>query len=97
MSVRRLWMHYFDCSLPRKLGRKLPKHVCIEKPKLDEILEACKELGISCEPLPSKKYPRIWYKLSGMILAHTSESKYQLIKKIATIVLERRRKSKVVT
>jgi signal recognition particle subunit SRP19 len=91
MDVKILWMHYFDCSLPRRLGRKLPKHLCIERPKPDEILDACKEIGISCEYLENKKYPRIWYKLSGMILAHTAEKKYQLLKKIAVIMLKRRR------
>jgi signal recognition particle subunit SRP19 len=72
----------------------LPKRLCIEKPEPEEILEVCKTLGISCEYLTDKKYPRIWYKLSGMILAHTEEKKYDLIKRIAMGILEKRGKGK---
>ncbi|MDK6027853.1 signal recognition particle subunit SRP19/SEC65 family protein [Ignisphaera sp. 4213-co] len=90
MPMRRIWLQYFDCSLPRRLGRKLSKQFCIENPKPEELLEACENLGIKCMYVQNKKYPRVWYRPSGLIVVETSFSKYHIIKLLARYIHEKR-------
>lgn len=93
MTLKRIWIHSLNCSLPRRLGRKISKQLCVDNPKPEEFLEACSELGIKCEYLESKKYPRVWYRQGGMILVETNLSKYQVIKLLAERIINRRKKA----
>jgi len=93
LSSKRLWIHYFDCALPRRLGRKVSKELCIENPKIEEFIEACKELQIKCEAVPTKKYPRAWYRGGGLIIAYTTIKKNLLIKQLAEIIIKKIRKT----
>lgn len=89
-----LWLSYFDCSLKRRMGRRLPLSLCIDNPRPSEFLEVCKKLGLECNYL-DKRYPRMWYKLYGCIIVknpHTGKNK--LLKIIAREVKEMRLSSK---
>lgn len=78
-----LWLAYFDCSLKRKLGRRVPLNLCVDNPKPEEFLEVCKKLELECEYI-NKRYPRVWYKSLGLIVVKsTNFKKTYLIKLIA--------------
>jgi len=64
-----LWPEYFDCSLSRRLGRRVPKDLCVIRPSLSEIVEACRYIGIECTPDDTKRYPRTWYTSQGLVAA----------------------------
>ncbi len=56
-----IWTVFFDLSRPRSLGRKVPKNLAVRNPTVEEIAEAVKALGLECEIVKDKKYPRTWY------------------------------------
>ncbi|HDD26457.1 MAG TPA: signal recognition particle [Acidilobales archaeon] len=87
-----IWLPYFDSRLSRRLGRKVPKHMAVIRPTLDEILEVCKELNVDCEVDKTKRYPRVWYmtELQGAVYIKSKERKQNLIKKIAMKLSELR-------
>lgn len=78
-----LWLSYFDCSIQRRLGRRVPLTLCVNNPKPNEFLEACKKLGLECEYV-DKRFPRTWYKELGyIVIKNVSIKKTELIKFIA--------------
>lgn len=92
-----LWLPYFDCSLKRRLGRRVALSVCIENPRAEEFLEVCRRLNIECEYL-DKKYPRVWYRQYGCIIAkNVVLKKSELIKIMAREVKTLRSHAKSTT
>lgn len=85
-----LWLSYFDCSLKRRLGRRVPLSLCIDNPKPSEFLEVCRKLGLECNYL-DKRYPRLWYKSYGcIVIKNTQMNKNKLLKTMAKEVKELR-------
>ena len=41
-----VWLDYFNKTLPRKKGRRLPKEKCVFDPSLKELIDATKAAGI---------------------------------------------------
>ena len=80
-----LWPEYFDCNLSRRLGRRVPKDLCVIRPSTTELVEACKHMGVECSADESKRYPRTWYMSQGAVLATVEEGvkKTALIREIA--------------
>lgn len=80
-----LWPEYFDCSLSRRLGRRVPKDLCVTRPSITELVEACKHIGAECGADESKRYPRTWYMSHGAVLATVEDDvkKTALIREIA--------------
>ncbi len=87
----RFWLNYFDQSLSRRQGRKLPKSLTIPNPKLEEILRLCKELGYECKA-EEKKYPSTWYRPSTLIVLKvpSTSKKYELMKIFGKKLVETR-------
>lgn len=88
-----VWPQYLDLTLPRRLGRKLPKNYLVAKPTLDELVSACKELRLECVAERDVKYSRTWYLgSSGRILIHVSEDirKSNLLKILSNKIRELR-------
>lgn len=87
----RVWLNYFDQSISRKYGRKLPKKLTVPDPKIAEVLRACEALKYECE-VEEKKYPRTWYKPSAIVIVKTSDtvSKYEIVKQIGKKLVELR-------
>jgi len=82
-----IWPEYFDSTLTRKLGRRVPKHQGVLHPTVNDIITACRELKFDCEAYEDKKYPRTWYSSEGYVRVILREgevlSKNELIKLIA--------------
>ena len=78
-----VWPHYLECSLPRRLGRRVPKDLCIDNVSLEDILRACESLSIKCDVEEDKRYPRVWYSIKGRVLVEYDGPKTQLLKSLA--------------
>ena len=87
-----VWPEYFDSTLPRRLGRRVPKELAVPHPTLRDILNACVELNLKCEAHDNKRYPRNWFSSRGYVIVTVSEdaglSKNELVKAIANKLAE---------
>ena len=82
-----IWPEYFDSTLTRRLGRRVPKHQAMPHPTVKDVITVCRELNLDCETYEDKKYPRTWYSSEGYVRVILREgevlSKNELIKLIA--------------
>jgi signal recognition particle subunit SRP19 len=51
---RILWIDYFNSTLSREDGRRIPLNRSVKDPSLEELSEAAKRLGYSPEPVVAK-------------------------------------------
>jgi signal recognition particle subunit SRP19 len=78
-----IWPIYFDVARSRKDGRRVPKTLAVQLPKIDEVKLAVDRLGLKNEVRPEAHFPkRPWIK-SGMLLVEKKEAKEKIIQKIA--------------
>ncbi len=85
-----IWPAYFDLNKTRKQGRRVPKNIAVQSPKIEEIEEAAKTLGLNHEITLEKGYPRTPWVKAGMLLVQKQGSKEQVIKKIAKQLFKNR-------
>jgi signal recognition particle subunit SRP19 len=78
-----IWPVYFDKSLSKLEGRKVPKKNAVEKPSIDDIAKAAKSLGLN--PILEKNvaHPSRHWKKEGRVLIDKKDSKSKLLKQIA--------------
>ena len=83
-----IWPAYFDSAKTRKKGRRVPKSLAVQSPKIAEIEEAAEKLGLKHEVAMEVGYPKTpWFK-TGMIMVEKKGAKEQTIKKIAKQLLK---------
>ncbi len=87
-----IWPQYLDSTLSHRLGRRVPKHLCVPKPSQRELLEAARSLGREAIPLEDKRYPRQWWNTEGPIAIERKgeESKRQVLMELAKQVYKNR-------
>ena len=87
-----IWTVYFDRKLSKKRGRKLPKNKAIQKPTLDELVEAAKKLGLEIVSTRKARYPACWWIESGYIMIRkpADTNKAKVIDKIGYEIRRRR-------
>ena len=78
-----MWPIYFDVSKSRKKGRRVPKNLAVQSPKILELKEAVDKLGLKNEVKLEAHFPKTHWSKTGMLLVEKKESKEQIIKKIA--------------
>ena len=83
-----IWPAYFDQSKTRKEGRRVPKSLAVQSPRIQEITEAVAKLGLKHEVAAEAGYPKTPWVETGMILVEKTVSKEQTIKKIAKQLLK---------
>jgi signal recognition particle subunit SRP19 len=83
-----IWPAYFDLAKTRKKGRRVPKNLAVQSPKILEIKEAAEKLGLKHEVIVEKGYPKTPWLKTGMIMVEKKSSKEQIIKKIAKQLLK---------
>jgi signal recognition particle subunit SRP19 len=85
-----IWPAYFDSNKTRKQGRRVSRELAVQSPRIIEIEEAARSLGLEHELVLEKGYSRTpWFK-GGMLLVRKKEPKEQLIKKIAKQLIKAR-------
>jgi len=82
-----LYPEYFDKSLSRKQGRRIPRNKAVEDCTLSKIAFACKHLELDYEIEKEKKYSRNCWNSEGRIIINPEgiTSKTDLIRRIANI------------
>ena len=83
-----VWLAYFDLNKTRKKGRRVPKNLAVQAPRITELEAAAVKLGVKFELVSEKGYPKTpWYK-PGMLLLQKKEPKERTIKKLAGHLLK---------
>ncbi|MEM4699526.1 MAG: signal recognition particle subunit SRP19/SEC65 family protein [Candidatus Nezhaarchaeales archaeon] len=89
---QRLYLAYFDRSKSRKQGRRVPRELAVERPRLEEVLEAVKKLGLGAgvRVAEGARYPRCWWDLGGAVLVEKRMRKGELLRKVASLLRDSR-------
>jgi signal recognition particle subunit SRP19 len=82
-----IWPAYFDQAKTRKKGRRVPKSLAVQSPKIAEITLAAQRLGLEHEVNPTAGYPKTSWIKTGRIMVEKKGSKEQVIEKIAKQIL----------
>ena len=88
-----IWTANLDAKKKRSEGRKIARKFAVPNVKIEEMVKACKELGIPCR-VEEKKYPKSWWEEGGRIVVPKVESKIKLMEKIALRIKEIREREK---
>ena len=78
-----IWPVYFDCNKTRKDGRRVPKNMDVQSPKILEIKEAADKMGLQNEVNLEAHFPKMPWAKSGMLLVEKQEAKEKIIQKLA--------------
>ncbi|QOJ78273.1 signal recognition particle subunit SRP19/SEC65 family protein [Infirmifilum lucidum] len=90
-----IWTVYFDSTKPRDKGRRVPKSLSVEKPRVEELALAAEKAGYKDVAIDrNAKFPAYWYDSEGRIFVKTTEKKSIVIRKIAEKLVELRRSAK---
>ena len=88
-----IWLDYFNKTLPRKKGRKLPKEKCIFDPSLKELIEASKAAGLEPKETEEQvRFPKRPYVRSGYIVLEKNATKINIMNKISNKLVSKRAK-----
>jgi signal recognition particle subunit SRP19 len=85
-----IWPAYFDQSKTRMKGRRVPKNMAVQSPKILEIQEAAQKLGFEHEVVAGKGYPKTPWAKTGMLLVEKKGSKEKVINQLAKQMLKAR-------
>lgn len=92
-----IWTNEIDARIPRKYGREVPKNLAVEKPDIDEIIDAAKGLGITLIEVNKEALnPRLAgldeeLRVKGRIIVESKHGKSKTLKLIAQKVREFRK------
>jgi signal recognition particle subunit SRP19 len=78
-----IWPVYFDSSRTRKEGRRIPKNMAVQSPKILEVKEAVDRLGLKNEVNLEAHFPKMPWAKTGMLFVEKKEAKEKIIQKIA--------------
>ena len=83
-----IWPAYFDSAKTRKKGRRVPKSLVVQSPKIAEIKIAAEKLGLRHEFVPEMGYPKTPWVKTGLIMVEKKGPKEQIIRRIAYQLLK---------
>ena len=83
-----IWPVYFDLAKTRREGRRVPKNMATQFPKIAEIKEAVDKLGLKNEVNLEAHFPKMPWAKTGMLLIEKKEAKEKIIQKIAKQLLK---------
>ena len=78
-----IWPIYFDTSKTRKEGRRVPKNLAVQSPKIIELKDATDKIGLENVIKLDAHFPKTHWAKSGMLLVEKKEAKEKIIQKIA--------------
>ena len=88
-----IWLDYFNKTLPKSKGRRLPKEKCVFDPSLKELIEASKQVGLEIvESEDTKRFPRRPYVRSGYIVLPKGSKKTKILYQISEKLISKRAK-----
>lgn len=87
-----IWPLYFDKRRSRSDGRRVSESFSVNRPTIQEIVLAIKELGLEYIVEEDKKHPSTWFESSGRILVKKVRPKSEIIKIIGRQLVKNRLK-----
>jgi signal recognition particle subunit SRP19 len=88
-----VWLDYFNKTLSRNKGRKLPKEKCIFDPSLKELIEAAKAAQLELTESDDKvRFPKRSFVRSGYIILPKDGPKTKMLNKISEKLVSKRAK-----
>jgi len=79
-----IYPEYFDISLSRSEGRRVPKKFAVPAPRLEDIVKAAKLAGLKPIVEEERSFPGKWWKKSGRIIVPKTHKKTKILLKMAT-------------
>ncbi|MCL4344135.1 MAG: hypothetical protein JRN26_07000 [Nitrososphaerota archaeon] len=80
-----IWLDYFDSSLSRAQGRRVPKSLSISNPRPEPFMDVLKKMNIEAQQFEAR-HPKRNNKKTFYIQAKRTLPKQQLLKKLAQSV-----------
>ncbi len=77
-----LYPCYFDASIQRRCGRRVPQSLASVRPTVNDIESALKEMHVSYERQDAP-HPAFWWKHDGRVVVTFEGSKNELIRAVA--------------
>jgi len=81
-----LWPEYFDSSISKSHGRRVPRKLAANSPTVEQIAKAAKRLKLNPKIEIKKAYPSRWWKRSGRVLVQAKTKKTKIIRQIAIVM-----------
>jgi len=78
-----VYPEYFDSTLSRREGRRVPKEQARENPTLGDIEKAATAAGFELRAEPKSAFPPRWFERRGRLLVKKKASKEKTIRSIA--------------
>jgi len=86
-----VWPVNVNSKKSRREGRKIPRSVAVEAPRLEEIVKAASDLGLSPTVVPNASPPREWWNKTGYVIVdRKGKGKIQVLKEIAAEIKKAR-------
>ena len=92
-----IWPVYFDCAKTRKDGRRVPKTIAVQSPKILEIKEAADKLGFQNQVNIEAHFPKTPWSKTGMLLVEKNEAKEKIIQKLAKQLMKNKNQQQLPT
>ncbi len=83
-----LWPRYFDRSVSRAAGRRVPKAMAVKRPDAAWVNSAAKKAGYKPELQAKVRHPAMPWKIMGRVLVVSEDGKEQVIRKVAAVMME---------
>ena len=87
-----LWPEYFDKSISKSRGRRVPLKLATNTPTTDEIAKAAKRLKLNPKIEAKKSYPGRWSRQAGRVLVSSKIKKTKIIRRVAMVVKKYKKK-----
>ncbi|MCD2204367.1 signal recognition particle subunit SRP19 [Halobacterium sp. KA-6] len=83
-----IWPAYFDATLSRREGRRVPESLSVEDPTVDEVATAVQQVGYDAVVERDVAYPRQQWEDSGRVLVKGADDagKSDLLQAVAAYV-----------
>lgn len=77
-----IWLDYFNSTLSRAEGRRIPLDKAVKSPTLDELCQAASQLGYTPKPFQAR-HPKRSHIQSGYVAIEKKMSKTKVIYELA--------------
>ena len=87
-----IWLDYFNKTIPKKMGRRVPRDKSVFDPSLNELIDAAKAAGLQpTETNDQVRFPRRPYVRSGyIVIAKEQRPKSKIISAISEKLVSKR-------
>ncbi len=89
-----IWPAYLDSQKSKSEGRKIPKKQSVKAPKIREITQAAKKLGLNPSVEKYKSFPASWWEGSGRVIVDKKMNKREVLLKISNMIIGSRSSTK---